>query len=124
MVFKKKVENGGLPDPNINIAGRRPAGEKKPTNRDLRERELVMLLRKIRPHVADSIMQAAKIMKDESAAHQNQLKAATILLDNYRKLVMDLYEGEDPDDEGTEIQRQNQPTFSLKMINGDKPEED
>lgn len=122
MVFKKRQPDGTV-DPNINIAGRRPVAEGKPTNRDLRERELLMLLRKIRPHVADAIMQAAKIMKDNTAAHQNQLKAATILLDNYRKLTLDLYEGEDPDAEGAEVQSQNQPTFSLKMINGDKPED-
>lgn len=123
-MFVKKSENGGVVDPKINLAGRRPAGEKKPTNRDLRERELLMLLRKIRPHVADSIMQAAKIMKDESAAHQNQLKAAVILLDNYRKLVLDMYDGEDPEGEGKEVQEQNQSTFSLRMINGDKAKEE
>ncbi len=122
MVFKKREELGGMTDPNINIGGRRPK-EGKETNRSLKERELLMLLRRIRPHVADAIMQAAKIMKNEEAAHQNQLKAATILLDNYRRLTLDLYESEDPDAEATEVQAQNQPTFSLKMISGDTPEE-
>jgi hypothetical protein len=122
LVFKKREELGGMTDPNINIGGRRPK-EGKETNRSLKERELLMLLRRIRPHVADAIMQAAKIMKNEEAAHQNQLKAATILLDNYRRLTLDLYESEDPDAEATEVQAQNQPTFSLKMISGDTPEE-
>jgi hypothetical protein len=122
LVFKKREELGGMTDPNINIGGRRPKDGKE-TNRSLKERELLMLLRRIRPHVADAIMQAAKIMKNEEAAHQNQLKAATILLDNYRRLTLDLYESEDPDAEATEVQAQNQPTFSLKMISGDKPEE-
>lgn len=122
MVFKKREELGGMTDPNINIGGRRPKDGKE-TNRSLKERELLMLLRRIRPHVADAIMQAAKIMKNEEAAHQNQLKAATILLDNYRRLTLDLYESEDPDAEATEVQAQNQPTFSLKMISGDTPEE-
>lgn len=122
MVFKTREELGGMTDPNINIGGRRPK-EGKETNRSLKERELLMLLRRIRPHVADAIMQAAKIMKNEEAAHQNQLKAATILLDNYRRLTLDLYESEDPDAEATEVQAQNQPTFSLKMISGDTPEE-
>ena len=90
----------------------------KPTNRELKERELLMLLRKIKPHVAEAISQAAKIMKNEEASHQNQLKAATILLDSYRKLSLDLYDGEDQaDEEGTEIQQQNAPVFSLKVIN-------
>jgi hypothetical protein len=122
LVFKTREELGGMTDPNINIGGRRPK-EGKETNRSLKERELLMLLRRIRPHVADAIMQAAKIMKNEEAAHQNQLKAATILLDNYRRLTLDLYESEDPDAEATEVQAQNQPTFSLKMISGDTPEE-
>ncbi len=122
-MFKKKSELNGEVDPRINIAGRKPRGldELKPTNRDLRERELLMLLRKIKPHVAEAIMQAAKIMKNADAAHQNQLKAATILLDNYRRLTLDLYDGEE-EVEATEIQAQNKPVFSLKMINGDTAE--
>ena len=90
----------------------------KPTNRDLKERELIMLLRKIKPHVAKAIASAANIMQNEEASHQNQLKAATILLDNYRRLTLDVYDGEDADDtEGTEIQQQNAPVFSLKVVN-------
>ena len=79
-----------------------------------------MLLRKIKPHVADAIMSAAKIMKNEEASHQNQLKAATILLDNYRRLTLDVYDEEHANDEGTEIQQQNAPVFSLKVINSDE----
>jgi hypothetical protein len=92
----------------------------KPTNRSLKERELIMLLRKIKPQVADAIITAAEIMKNAEASHQNQLKAATILLDNYRRLVLDVYDGEEvADKEGTEIQQQNAPVFSLKMVNAD-----
>lgn len=89
----------------------------KPTNRELKERELVMLLRKIKPHVAEAIMQAAQIMKNEEASHQNQLKAATILLDNYRRLTLDMYDGEEQADEaGVEVQQNNAPVFSLKVV--------
>lgn len=92
----------------------------KPTNRELKERELVMLLRKIKPHVAEAIMQAASIMKNEEASHQNQLKAATILLDNYRRLTLDMYDGEEQAEEaGLEVQQQNAPIFSLKVVNED-----
>lgn len=121
-MFQKTVN--GVKDPKINREGR-PIKEstKKPTNRELKERELLMLLRKIRPHVADSIMAAAKIMKNEEAAHQNTLKACTILIDAYRKLTLDLYDGEAPDEEGTEIQEQNKPVFSLKVIGTESNEE-
>ena len=93
----------------------------KPTNRDLKERELIMLLRKIKPHVAKAITQAADIMQNKEASHQNQLKAATILLDNYRRLTLDVYDGEDADDtEGTEIQQHNAPLFSLTVVDNEK----
>lgn len=112
MTFKKG-ESG-------NLKGR-PKKEsifEKPTNRELKERELVMLLRKIKPHVAEAIMQAASIMKNEEASHQNQLKAATILLDNYRRLTMDMYDGEEQADEaGVEVQQNNAAVFSLKVVN-------
>jgi hypothetical protein len=92
----------------------------KPTNRELKERELVMLLRRIKPHIAEAIVQAASIMKNQEASHQNQLKAATILLDNYRRLTLDMYDTEEAQDEaGIEIQQQNAPVFSLKVINSD-----
>lgn len=103
---------------NINRKGRIPGADvssKKMTNRELRERELLMLLRKIKPHVAESIVQAAKIMKNTDANPSNQLRAATLLLDNYRRLTLDLYEGES-DAEATEIQQNNSPVFSLKMV--------
>ncbi len=105
---------------NPNGRPRKDSITDKPTNRELKERELVMLLRKIKPHVAEAIMQAAAIMKNQEASHQNQLKAATILLDNYRRLTLDMYDGEDTADEaGVEVQQQNAPVFSLKVVNED-----
>jgi hypothetical protein len=112
MTFKKG-ESGNLKGrpKSVNLL-------EKPTNRELKERELVMLLRKIKPHVAEAIMQAAAIMKNEEASHQNQLKAATILLDNYRRLTLDMYDGEEQADEtGVEVQQHNAPIFSLKVVN-------
>ena len=106
-------------DQNINRKGRPRKIDvlDKPTNRELKERELVMLLRKIKPHVADAIKEAANIMGNEKASDQNKLKAATILLDNYRRLTLDLYDGEEiADDEGTEVQQQNAAVFSLKVV--------
>jgi len=48
---------------------------------------------------------------------RSQLKAATILLDNYRRLVLDLYDGEDDAEAGVEIQQNNAPVFSLRVVN-------
>lgn len=103
-------------DSRINRQGRIPKTE-RPTNRELKEKELLLLLRKFKPHVAESIMTAAKIMKSEKTHEANRLKAAVIILDNYRKLALDLYnEDSTSEDEGTEIQPQDSPIFSLKVI--------
>jgi hypothetical protein len=112
MTFKKGLSG------NPNGRPKKESIFDKPTNRELKERELVMLLRKIKPHVAEAIMQAANIMKNDEASHQNQLKAATILLDNYRRLTLDMYDGEEQAEEaGVEVQQQNAPIFSLKVVN-------
>ena len=120
MVFKKKAETGEI-DPRINTAGRIKS-DKVVTKRSIRDRELLGLLRKIKPHLSESIMTAASIMKNKEASHMNQLRAATVLLQAYRELVNDAYNGEDPEEEGTEVQP-NTPIFSLRMINNDKPEQ-
>ena len=106
------------PAGSINKAGRPPAPKgEKPTNRELRERELMMLLRKIKPHISDAVMQASLIMKNEQTSDMNRLKAAVILIDAYRKLTLDVYDGEDPEAEGTEVQEQNNmPVFSLRVL--------
>jgi len=123
MVFKKRAENNGEIDPRINVQGRvrNPNGEKILTKRAVRDKELLSLLRKIKPHLSDSIMTAAKIMKNEDASHMSQLKAATILLNAYKELINDAYNGEDPEEEATDVQP-NTPVFSLKMINTDRVE--
>ena len=111
----KKSTNGEV-DSRINRNGRPKKVDllDKKTNRELKEKELLMLLRKIKPHVSEAIIQAARIMKNEEASHQNQLKAATVLLDNYRKLTLDLYDG-DQEAEGVEVQ-ENAPSFSLTLL--------
>lgn len=120
----KKSENGVV-DNRINRNGRPKKVDllDKKTNRELKEKELLMLLRKIKPHVSEAIIQAARIMKNEEASHQNQLKAATVLLDNYRKLTLDLYDGENSEDEGTAVQEDNSPIFSLKIVGQDDDEQ-
>lgn len=115
MAFQSKTALGGKVDPNINTKGRIKA-EGKMTNRELRERELLTLLRKLKPLVADSINTAAKIMKNDQANHANQLKAATILLANYKEMVLELYDEDHEDEAGEEIQQPNVPAFSLKVI--------
>lgn len=117
MVFKSRKENGGEIDPNINRDGPKKKEGKK-TRRQVRNQELIMLLRKVKPHVATAIMKAADIMKDEKATHQSQLKAAVILLDNYKGLLGDLY-GKDIEEDEEKPVDEIQPkgtVFSLTVV--------
>lgn len=118
MVFKSRKELNGETDSNINTLGRiKP--QKELTKRAIKERELMSLARKIKPLMAEAIGTASKIMKNNEATHASQLKAAVILLDAYRSLVNDLYESEDENEQGTEVQ-DTRPVFSLTMIDPDK----
>ena len=122
--FKSKEELGGEIDPRINTKGNPDFGKKKympekPTNRFLRERELMGLLRKLKPHVADSIMAAVKIMKNQEAADANKLKAATIIRQQYKDTMLEVYDKDYDEAEAEEIQQDNSPVFSLKVINSD-----
>ena len=120
MVFRATKDNGGVVDSAINVQGR-IRGIKEKSRREIRNAELLSIIRKVKPHLSDSIMTAANIMRNKDAQHGNQLKAAVILLNAYKELVNDLYDGDD-EEEGQEIQP-NTPTFSLRMINEDKPED-
>lgn len=120
--FKSKEELGGEIDPRINTKGNPNFGKgyvvPKTTNRQLREREFMNLLRKLKPHVAEAIMAAVNIMKNKEAAHANQLKAATIILDQYKQTMQQVYDKDYDEDGAEEVQQQSTPMFSLKVVNG------
>lgn len=103
-------------DPRINRKGRPPgpsAINKKMSKRQKMDMEFEYLLRKIKPHVADSIMTAAKIMKNDHATDQSKLKAAVILLDAYKTTVKDVYT---EDDEASEKDEDTSVGFSLTVV--------
>ena len=112
--FKSKVEIGGAIDYRINVKGKPTF--KGLTNRQIREKELLVLLRKLKPHVSKAVMTAVKIMQNEEASHQNQLKAAVIILQQYKDTMEAAYDKEYDEDQGEEIQQDNAPVFSLKVI--------
>lgn len=117
MAFKSRKELGGQVDPNINTEGRIKSS-KVMTKRELKEKELLMLARKIKPLMAEAINVSAKVMRDEKATHASQLKASALLLSVYQQLIDDLYEGkEDETEDSTTAEIQPQaPLFSLKVI--------
>lgn len=121
MAFKSKKELNGAIDPNINVRGSiKPNREK--SRREIKEQELLSLLRKIKPHIADSVMTASRIMKRDDAADANKLKSAALLIGLYKDLLKDAYEGGDEEETGAEIQP-NTPVFSLRMINTEESKE-
>lgn len=121
MVFRSRKDNNGELDSNINVRGKiKPNREK--SRREIKEQELLSLLRKIKPHIADSVMTASRIMKNAESNDANKLKSAALLISLYKELLKDAYEGGDEEAEGTEVQP-NAPVFSLRMINTDKPED-
>jgi hypothetical protein len=117
MAFKSKLALNGEIDPHINTKGRIKS-DRLLTGRELRQRELLSLVRKIKPHVSLAITEAVKILGNKEAADANKLKAAVIILDQFKGLVKDIYDVED--DTSTEEIQQNGPVFSLTMIRGDK----
>lgn len=103
-------------DPRINRDGRPPIDRsKKLTKREVKNQELLSILRRIKPHLSDSIMTAAKIMKSETAMDANKLKAAVILLNAYKEIVTDVYDNDEDQDEPSKQEDQT-PVFSLKIV--------
>jgi hypothetical protein len=116
MAFQKKTAEGEY-DPKINLNGRPKGDGKKLTNREVREREFLSLLRKLKPLVAQSISTACKIMGNEEASHQNRLKAATIILAEYKSALENTYNENYDEAEAEEVQPAGKgAVFSLKMI--------
>ena len=120
LVFKATIN--GEADPNINIAGRPRSSGEILTNRKIREKELLLLLRKLKPHVASSITTAAGIMGSKSASDQNKLKGAVIILKAYTDLVGDVY-GEDEEKEEDTVEEVQPQTPGAQVHFFYKPEE-
>lgn len=119
MVFKARVD--GQVDPNINVAGRPKGTGEVLTNRKIREKELLNLLRKLKPHVAASISTAANIMGSKDASDQNKLKASVVILKAYTELVGDVY-GEDAETDEETVE-EVQPQQGAQVSFFYKPEE-
>lgn len=123
MVFKRKSLNNGEIDKNINLSGRIDGKREKPlTNREIREREYLSLLRKLKPYVAESIKTAVQIMGCKDASDVNKLKAATIILAEYKSSLNETYNKDYDEADGVEAQPTTKATiFSLTMVkNGEE----
>ena len=111
------------PGQSGNLAGRpKVLKEDKPTNRSLREKAFLELVRKFRPLQAKAIAAAVSVLDNKESQDSNRLKSAALIIGTYKDLIKETYDYKYDLDEGTPMQEDNKPIFSLTMINGDKSE--
>lgn len=131
MVFKARKDNGGALDKNINKFGRPLKGDEKTlTRREAKDKELLSLARKWKPHVSTAMKEVIRILENENASESNKLKAAAFWVKTYQDLMNEIYaasRGDEPSEEQTgviEVQPDNRPVFSLRMINTEELSKD
>ena len=128
MVFKARKDNGGQIDSAINTRGRPlKKDEKTLTRREAKDKEMLTLARKLKPGAQVALKEALKILNNDKASEAAKLKAAEIYLKYFHLTVDKLYQpsGADELPEGQtkveDVQPDNRPLFSLKML--PQPEE-
>jgi hypothetical protein len=116
MVFKVRSIDGAI-DPRINLNGRPAKPDKPLTNKQLREREFLSLLRKVKPLLAPAIATAFKISQSAEGKDVDKLKASALIIGLYKELLGDAYNFKYDEEEGQELQPTTKaPVFSLTML--------
>ena len=123
MPFVSTKDNGGVPDKNVNRKGRPLKKDTQTlTRREAKDKEMLTLARKLKPGAQVALKEALKILNNEKASEAAKLKAAEIYL-KYFTLTMDkLYAPSGADELPEEqtkvedVQPDNRPVFSLRMI--------
>ena len=124
MVFKARKDNGGQIDSAINTRGRPlKKDEKTLTRREAKDKEMLTLARKLKPGAQVALKEALKILNNDKASEAAKLKAAEIYLKYFHLTVNTLYApsaaDEIPESETKieDVQPDNRPVFSLKILN-------
>lgn len=105
-------------DPNINRQGRIEKSD-KPTAKQIKQKEFLSLLRKLKPLLSKSVNAASKIIDDEDASEAGKLRAAALLIQTYKDLVKEVYEDSDTEESAAEIDTNVAPVFSMRVIDKD-----
>jgi hypothetical protein len=123
MVFKKRSENGGKIHEDINTRGRPLKKDQKTlTRREAKDKEMLTLARKLKPGAQVALKEALKILNNDKASEAAKLKAAEIYLKYFHLTVDKLYQPSGADELPEEemkiqdVQPDNRPVFSLRMI--------
>jgi hypothetical protein len=97
----------------------------KPTNRSVRQKELLYLVRKFKPLQTKAIKAAVDILDNDKASEMGKLKSAALIIQTYKDLIKETFDYRYDLEDTEEIQiTDNKPVFSLRMINTEKPLED
>ena len=131
MVFKKRSENGGQIHEDINVKGRPLKKDQKSlTRREAKDKEMLTLARKLKPGAQVALKEALKILNNDKASEAAKLKAAEIYL-KYFTLTMDKLYAPSAADELPEeemkiqdVQPDNRPVFSLKILHSEEDNEE
>lgn len=118
MAFVKGVSGNPRGRPTVKDA-------EKPTNKSLRNKAFLQLLRRFAPLQSKAIQTAVKIMDGGASSEAGKLKASALIISTYQQLLKETYNYVYDGDEAEEIQPENKPQlFSLHMIKPDKPVEE
>lgn len=109
MAFVKGVSGNSRGRPKVVDA-------EKPTNRSVRQKELLSLVRKFKPLQSKAINAAVKILDDNQATEMGKLKSAALIISTYQQLLKDTFDYRYDESESEEIQATNVPAFSLHVI--------
>ena len=103
-------------DPNIyNGPKTMPQDLPKLTNRELRNKEFMSLLRRLKPHLRKAVNTAIQIMDNEAAPFSVRLAASKFIVDLNKSTLNDLYSDKYDDEAGEPVQ-EDAPKFSLVML--------
>ena len=124
MPFISTKNNGGERDSNINKLGRPlKKDEKTLTRREAKDKEMLTLARKLKPGAQVALKEALKILNNDKASEAAKLKAAEIYLKYFHLTVDKLYAASGADEipesetKVEDVQPDNRPVFSLKILN-------
>ena len=124
MPFISTKDNGGVPDKNVNRKGRPLKKDTQTlTRREAKDKEMLTLARKLKPGAQIALKEALKILNNDKASEAAKLKAAEIYLKYFHLTVDKLYAASGADEipesetKVEDVQPDNRPVFSLKILN-------
>ncbi len=104
----------------VNKIGRNARSDGK-SSKEIRDEEYIKIARKLKGHVSNAIIQAAKILDLDAAKPMEKLAASKLILGEYMKAIDAVYKDTDEDDAPkAELQKETAPVFSLTVIKDDK----